>query len=512
MSTAMTGEASKHDRHFQRRMRAASEGLHLPSEEDLLRGMVFFREELREDIREYADRLARRIRKRPRAGLGSLAASLEELVLDPDEDAVHSIEKALEDAEHVKGFPLEACRLRCRYYRASFGDPEAAAVIAAEAASLALQDINDSAIMRITCRALAWSAMSKTLFHTRKVDSSYSPRHAVSRMLREYEAEFMVALRRAGRKDEPKHEEQQLVEAARASDDDDDTASNGSVVVIPSVGNRTTSEGKRVAQEYKEFMQRRLPLPVTPDLEAVRASLLAEFPHAAPVIDTILGDLVGRERVRIRPTILLGPPGCGKTRFAKRLVEELRVPSELICCGGFSDSAIGGTPRRWSSGEPSLAIMAVRRHVNAGPAIILDEVEKVGSSRHNGNVHDVLVRLFERETASSWFDPYVEANCDLSHLSWLMTANDVGSIPPVLRDRCRIIRFPVPGRKHLSKLTETIMTRLYLESGHDPRWATPLEAFEIEALQANWPGGSIRRLERLVEGLIATRERHRARC
>lgn len=509
----MTSEGSKHHRHFQRRMRAASEGLHLPSEEDLLRGMVFFREELREDIREYADRLVRRIRKRPRAGLGSLAANLEELVLDPDEDAVRCVEAALQDAEHVKGFPLEACRLRCTYYRASFGDPEAAAAIAGEAAALALQDISDSALMQIVCRALAWSAMSRRLFYARKVDSSYSPRHtALLRMLREYEAGFMVALRRAGREDGPKQEDEQPDEAAAASDDRDDTASNGSVVVIPSVGNKTTSEGKRVVQEYEDLVQRRLPLSVTPDLAAVRASLLAEFPHAAPVIDTILSDLVGREHVRIRPTILLGPPGCGKTRFTKRLVEELGVPSELICCGGFSDSAIGGTPRRWSSGEPSLAIMAVRRHVNAGPAIILDEIEKVGTSRHNGNVHDVLVGLFERETASSWFDPYVEANCDLSHLSWLMTANEVGSIPPVLRDRCRIIRFPVPGRKHLSKLTGTIMTRLYLESGHDPRWATPLETVEIEALQANWPGGSIRRLERLVEGLIAARELHRARC
>jgi hypothetical protein len=47
---------------------------------------------------------------------------------------------------------------------------------------------------------------------------------------------------------------------------------------------------------------------------------------------------------------------------------------------------------------------AARRHRCAGPAIILDKVEKVGIARHNGNFHDVLVGLFERETSQRWFD------------------------------------------------------------------------------------------------------------
>jgi hypothetical protein len=153
--------------------------------------------------------------------------------------------------------------------------------------------------------------------------------------------------------------------------------------------------------------------------------------------------------------------------------------------------------------------MAVRRHECAGPAIILDEIEKVGTSRHNGNVHDVLVGLLEKETSARWFDPYLESNCDLSHLSWLMTANEVESVPAVLRDRCRILRFPEPGPEYLPFLASRILERLYLEQGHDPRWATPLETYEIEVLSRAWTGGSIRKLERLVELLAETRERYR---
>ncbi|MDF3217935.1 MULTISPECIES: hypothetical protein [Mesorhizobium] len=92
--------------------------------------------------------------------------------------------------------------------------------------------------------------------------------------------------------------------------------------------------------------------------------------------------------------------------------------------------------------------------------------------------------------------------------AWLMTANEVGSVPAVMRDRCRILRFPEPGPDQLPFLAPRILERLYLEAGHDPRWAAPIEGFELAALASNWPGGSIRKLERLVEKLVEARERH----
>jgi hypothetical protein len=500
------------DRHFSRRLTAAVQGLHLPSEDELLRGMNFFRNDLEEDIREYAERLSRRIRKRGDLALAALAAALDELTVEQSEDGVQCLLRSLEDAEEVKGVPVEACWLRCQYYLASFGNPEAAASIAVEAATIALRDINESDNPRMAGRALGWGVMTRTLAHAVKADGLYASRRSLSHTLHGYERDFEAAIQRAVKKRLHEEKEASAADALAAIQEDALTGAadmDGSVVVFTSIGNNTTSEGKRVEKEFERFVQRRLPLPDVRDLAAVRMLLTTEFPWAVSIADEMLKGLVGRNHVLFRPTILLGPPGCGKTRFSRRLIEELGVPYELVSCGGLSDSAIGGTPRRWSSGEPSLAVMAVRRHECAGPAILLDEIEKVGDSRHNGNVHDVLVGLLEKETSSRWFDPYFESNCDLSHISWLMTANEVESVPAVLRDRCRILRFPEPGPEHLPLLASRILEKLYLEQGHDPRWATPLEGYEIEALVRAWKGGSIRKVVRLVETLVETRERHR---
>lgn len=510
----MTAKKSSHRRHFRRRQDAARIGLHLPTEEELLRGMGFFRGELAADIREYAARLSRRIRKRPNPSLAALAASLDELTIEPSEDAIQSLDTVLAETEGKERAVVEAGRLRCQFYLANFGDPDSVARIAGEMATLALTDLREGEEVELLWHALAWSAHSCSIARMQRDDSGRIRQRAPFWELSGLEHRFRTAIegRQFSAGTAAVEPPASGLGAGDASKRTQPAASPvRTAVVFRCVGNETTAEGKRVAKEFGNLLGQPLPLPGMPNLTVVRTRLVAEFPHATTVIDAILGKLAGRGHLHLRPTILLGLPGGGKSRFASRLLEELGLPYEMVPCGGISDSFIGGTARRWSTGEPSIAVMAVRRHQCAGPAIVLDEIEKVATSRHNGNVHDVLVGLLEKETASRWFDPYVESHCDLSHVSWLMTANEVESIPAVLRDRCRILRFPQPGPDQLTVLAARILERLYVELGHDPRWATPLDQVEIDALSAAWPGGSIRMLQRLVERLLEVREDGRAR-
>jgi hypothetical protein len=280
-----------------------------------------------------------------------------------------------------------------------------------------------------------------------------------------------------------------------------------SAVVIREIGNTGTTEGKRVVTEFGKLAGIRLPLTPVPSLTTARRMLLDEFPYAREVIDALLFDLVTASHVRFRPTILVGTPGCGKTTFAEALFDVLDVLHETYSCGGVSDPALAGTPRRWSTGEPSLPVALVKRWLTASPGIVLDEVEKVATSRYNGNLLDALLGLLEPRSSSAWHDPYIEAPVDLSNVLWLATANSLDGIPGPLRDRCRILAFPEPGAEHLETIAAALTRKAATVNGLDARWTPPLVPEEFDALRQFWKGGSVRRLARLVEGVLAARGR-----
>lgn len=148
--------------------------------------------------------------------------------------------------------------------------------------------------------------------------------------------------------------------------------------------------------------------------------------------------------------------------------------------------------------------MIMRTEV-ANPALVLDEIDKIGTSRHNGNVADTMLAMLERETAARFQDPYVQAACDLSQVSWLMTANELAGLHAPFRDRCRIVRFPDPGSEHLKHYAHALPADAVRNEGLGEEWIVRLDGTELARLADHWRGGSLRKLRRLVEAVHEAR-------
>jgi hypothetical protein len=280
----------------------------------------------------------------------------------------------------------------------------------------------------------------------------------------------------------------------------------GQVLVVAEVRETGTDRGRSVTKGYEAVIGKPVPLAPVPDLRELRAALRFEFPYATDLIDRLLVDLTNRRHVGLSPTIILGRPGVGKSRLISRIAHHLGVGLWRVDATHDSGAAIGGLDRRWSSTEPAHPVMAIARYGVANPLMLVDEIEKASTRRDYGRLWDSLLPMLEPETARAYPDPAFQASVDISHVSWLFTANDIAALPGPLLDRLRVIEMPAPTAADLEALLPPVLAGIAASQGLDPRFLTTLDSEEIAAVRRAWPGGSIRRLTRLVETVVATRK------
>jgi ATP-dependent Lon protease len=238
-----------------------------------------------------------------------------------------------------------------------------------------------------------------------------------------------------------------------------------------------------------------------------RASLIAEFPYAVDVIDFILGDLVSKPTVTIRPVLLTGTPGSGKTHFARRFAHHFGLHLWSVDCSSADGSVFAGTDRRWYSAEPSHPFLAMSQGRMGNPLVILDELEKSPTRQDYGRMWDGLLPFLDPGSNKAIQDKALQVAVDCSHVNYIATVNRLDPLPWPLRDRLRVIAFPEPTAVHLEALIPPLMAELATSRSLDPRFIEPLTEEDRAFLARRWKGGSVRRLARMLEAIINARER-----
>jgi hypothetical protein len=258
-----------------------------------------------------------------------------------------------------------------------------------------------------------------------------------------------------------------------------------------------------------ESLSKPLPLVEGPSPDSLEAALTEEFPWLGEVISSIVGDIRLRRQpdmpwLKWRPTLLVGPAGSGKSRFAHRLAELAGTGwHEVLGAGSRDNRSLQGNARGWNNTTPSVVLHTIKRCGVANPVMLVDEIDKAGSSP-NGDICQTLLTFLEPTNARAWPDECLMVPCDLSAVNWLMCANDTAPLRGPLLTRLRVLPAPLPTVEHFDAIMTSIRRDLAKDLGVSINELPDLGRDATAALKNGFRRGiSLRRIRAAVEGAVA---------
>ena len=203
--------------------------------------------------------------------------------------------------------------------------------------------------------------------------------------------------------------------------------------------------------------------------------LYDELPNFHTVLDDVRRQLAlcedSRDALEITPMLLLGPPGVGKTHFARELSALLGTGMGFVSMSSMTAGwVLSGASSQWKGARPGKVFETLVDGQYANPVMVVDEIDKAGGE-HAYDPLGALYSLLEHDTALAFTDEFAEVAIDASQVIWVATANDARCIPEPILNRMNVHEVQAPD----FDAARHIAARLYrsIRAAHD--WGTRFE-------------------------------------